>query len=248
MLVKSAMGVKESVHTKLLDIYEKYGMQSAIQVGFMSLGSAGATANGLSEDTERYIKTNMNGEISESVLEIILTEYMKLHPDQTRMWHLSKGLILKNPTRPRSRFMTELDLTLFTPKCVYVFECKSYSGDKRIVSKGTILRLSGNSCDAFKQNAIHLETLHQNIQMYSKSPVYQMRLFDFSRGSAEDTRAQEYKEMFEYNTISNVLKGFSTGADVWDMSSLLPAVGVLERASDRLRPEHLRYVKELHNK
>ena len=242
------MGVKEAVRTKLLSIYKEHGLNVAIQVGYEVLGKMHRTSIELSEEREKYIKTNMNGEISETVLEIILMEYMKLHPEQTKEWHISKGLILRDPTKRNSRFMTELDLTLFTPKCVYVYECKSFAGEKRIIGKGEIIRLNGNSCDAFRQNAIHVTTLHNNIKTYSSKPLYQMRLFDFSRGSAQDDREQKYKDLLPYVTVGNVLNGFSTGEDVWYMPALLKAVKSIEAASERLRPIHLRYVKELHNK
>lgn len=242
------MGIESITRNKLISIYNQYGLATAIQVGFKSLGCLGDAAKGLTEKQIIFVKTNMNGEISETVLELILTEFMRLHPKETENWHLSKGLILKNPERPRSRFMTELDLTLFTPKCVYVFECKSYSGDKRLVDKGTILRLNGNSCDVFRQNAIHLQTLHANIGRFSDYPIYRMALFDFSRGDVEDERDDKNKDMLPYTTIDNVLKQLVLdGNNVWKIKPLLQVVRILEDASVRLRSEHLKYVKELHS-
>ena len=237
------------MHSGLIDIWSKQGVTNAVQVGYLALGSLEALGVHVSEEEQRKLKTVMNGEISETVLEIILREYMVCNPEITKQWHLSKGLILKDPKKPRSKFLTELDLTLFTPQCVYVFECKSYAGDKRIVGQGTIIRMYGNSCDVYRQNLLHVSTLHSNIEAFSENPIYRMKIFDFSRGQVQDNREPKFQGLLEYTTVGNVLQSIEVdrGAQaVWDMPRLLPAIAAMERASERLRPEHLKYVKELH--
>lgn len=242
------MDVKESVRDNLLRLYKERGLLVAVQVAYNALGNLGDHEKHMNEHDIQFVKTNMNGELCETVLEIVIREWMKEHSDITQEWYISKGLILKDPSRPRSRYLTELDLTLFTPSCVYLFECKSYAGEKRLVDKGMIVRLYGNSCDVFKQNAAHLLTLHNNIKAFSENPQYKMCIFDFSVGKCDDMRDEKYKQVLPYTTISNVLDMLSTGPRVWNMSKLLPAVRIMEDASERLRPQHLKYVKELHNK
>lgn len=52
---------------------------------------------------------------------------------------------------------TELDLTLFTPNKVYLFECKSYSGKKRLIDEGLMVTDRFAPFNVYKQSIMHLD-------------------------------------------------------------------------------------------
>lgn len=231
------MEIKEFTRDRILQYYKKYGLSVAIEIARKLLGNRiNVTAD---------MRTSINGEICESVLEITLLEYMKDHPSETKDWCWGKSLILKDPDS-NSDFLTELDFTLFTPECVYVFECKSYAGDKIIRDKGIIERKGKKDFDVFKQNLIHLETLDKWIRSFSETPNYQMVLFDFSNGTSTDIRSKKYKEYLPHVTEKDVLFLIQKGVPVWDMKYLRRCLDSLEKDSVSLHEKHLKYVKGLH--
>lgn len=231
------MDIKTYTRQKLFEYYDKYGLKVTIDAGRQLLSKR--------IEVGKESRTSINGEIAETILELILTQYCKDNPKKTKDWCWGKSLILKDPTKD-SDFLTELDFTLFTPECVYIFECKSYVGDKVIREKGLIERAGHKDFDVFKQNFIHLETLNKWIEKLSESPIYQMVLFNFSKGNVCDIRTDKYKEYLPCVDESNVLSVLYNSKPVWDMNSLNRVMTILKNSSDNLRPKHLEYVKRLH--
>lgn len=235
------MDVKDATHARLLDVYRKHGKDVAVQVARKSLGMQG-------RNRSAEFKTNFNGEVCETVLEILVDDYCKRHPKQTAGWCWGKGIILKDPGRLDKDFTTELDFTLFTPEKIYLFECKSYAGDKILCGAGTLERQGREPFDVYKQSLLHVETLDKWIGRTSRSPDYQMVLFNFSRGKVTDKRTASTKELFpcvDETDWVTVLKG---GKAVWDTKYLQHVVEVLTENSGQLQEEHVRYVQSLHGK
>lgn len=227
--------VKDATREKLLELRETYGTATAIEVAKKSLKI---------NSSDVSFKQQFNGEVCETVLEMILQKIIKEeHPD----WFYSKSMILPNPDS-NNEFLTELDFVLFTPNCVYCIECKSYAGKKIITDKGTV-ELNKYSRDVYKQNIMHLEMLSKLIGNFSESPVYRMVLFNFSRGDIVDKRDEKWKGIFpvvDENTFPFVFK--QEGKAVWDMQGLRAARVKLERFSEQNRERHLAYVQSLHGK
>ena len=73
---------------------------------------------------KKNFKTDVNGEVCETVLEIGILEFMKRYPKACKEWVLKKGLIVKDIDDPNNGFLTEIDLVLATPQMIYLFECK----------------------------------------------------------------------------------------------------------------------------
>lgn len=228
--------VKDSTRERLLALRDKYGLDVAISVAKSSLTVA-------TNDGE--FKKQFNGEICETVLEMKIQEIMKEHSD----WFYIKSLVLPDADSTNSEFLTEIDFVLFTPCCVYCIECKSYAGDKELLGAGTIKLKSGYERDVYKQNKMHLEVLDKLISPFSllEEPVYQMILFDFSKGECIDKRELQAKKEFPLaneTTFEKLLK--SRKVKVWDMTGLRSAKMKLEKFSKQAHSKHLAYVKSLH--
>ena len=235
------MQVKDSVHDKLLLCYQERGLSTALAVAESLLQKNKKTA-------PISFKTTMNGELCETVLEILVMDYCTRHKEQTKMWCWGKGLILKDPHKDlvSSEFMTELDFTLFTPNCIYLFECKCYAGNKELVGAGTIQRENSKSFDVYSQSMIHLETLNKWLGNVSNQPEYKLVLFDFSRGKLIDRRGEKAKNVFPCVNKDTWESIFTKGPAVWDMQFIYSFVEALDKASSKLRTKHLEYVKSIH--
>jgi Nuclease-related domain. len=112
---------KDSTNEVLLDYYKENGFQKTVDV-------AKSMYNVNLKNAKKNFKTDMNGEVCETVLEIGILEFMKRYPKACEHWVLKKGLIIKDIEDPNNGFMTEIDLVLATPQMIYLFECKSYTG------------------------------------------------------------------------------------------------------------------------
>lgn len=241
------MGYKEKTHEVLMNCYQQKGCKVTLEAARTMLLSKRHK-----DDTKFAIA--LHGELCETVLEILLKDYMKNHPKETVGWSVFRGLILKNRESVKRDFCTEIDLTLFTPACVYLFECKSYAGDKILTGNGVLTRVSeqnGTSqFNVYRQSVIHRDTMLGWIQDFvlpGKIPLIQMCMFNFSRGSLEDRRSNAAKmEMPCLDESSVVQYVLQLTEPVWNPKCLAIAGGKLEEISKMLQKQHLVYVKGLH--
>lgn len=201
----------------------------------------------------------MRGEICESVLYIMLTDFIE--KNKLTDWRISKGLILKNISEEKSsEYVTELDLTLFTPKCVFSFECKSYKGQKRLKDKGTLYlkRSKGykKSVDIFDQHVKHFNVLEENLKC-ALNPVksltyksYRLLCFEFSDTPLIDKREDKYRALFPVcnsNNLYNIFKGYKDRPVYWNMDRVNRVVDIIEKATEKNTKRHIDYVSSLNH-
>ena len=233
---------KTATHDVLLDLYQRAGLQVTLSVARDLLKSD--VRGKIRKSKIAEFKTEMNGELSEVVLEILIMDYCAMHARQTKDWFWYKSLILRDPGGSAD-FLTELDFTLFTPECIYIFECKSYSGKKRLSGDGMLERQSGNSCNVYKQNLLHVRTLDKNLKHSVKKPIYRMVMFNFSSGDLVDTRADHAKFVMPCVGAEDWESVLVKGAPVWNLGAIKPFTDKLAKDSERLRERHLKYVKSI---
>lgn len=227
------MKVKDSARQHLLSIYEKYGSEIAIETARASL----TIPKGVGTD----FKPQFNGEICETVLEIVLKELCK----RNKQWFYLKSVILPD-TETLSDFLTEIDFVFFTESCIYCIECKSYAGNKTIINEGTVVLKDGKKRDVYKQNLLHLEVLSKLLNGFSKSPEYKIVFFNFSTGTVNDRRNQEWKKRFLLVDEKTFFTVLDEGTAVWDLEGLRRAAPKIEKFSQKNRDRHLAYVKSKH--
>lgn len=208
--------------------------------------------------TKKNFKTDLNGEICETTLEIGILEFMKRYPDVCQDWVLKKGLIIKDINDPNNGFMTELDVVLATPQMIYLFECKSYTGKKVLTERCTITTPS-RTFDVYSQNFLHAKTFLGQFTPYrcnkdEKIFPIQLVLFSMSKGEIEDKRTQACQALMplvEIETLFSFLaKNIPTSKKdvptLWKMKYVKKALDIISNKSAENRGDHLKYVKNLH--
>ena len=203
----------------------------------------------------------MRGEICESVLFVMLNSFIEKY--DLKDWRVAKGLILKDMnSHKNSNFLTELDLVLFTPKCIFSFECKSYRGEKYLKDKGTLYVKSGKTfkkkLDVFKQHYNHFTVLDSNLKCALNPNAYhdvykshRLFYFDFGDVPTLDKREECYKQIFPICNVDNlygIFKNYKRRPDYWNMNFVNKVVDIIEKASENNVKNHLNYVTNLRNK
>ena len=225
---------KDSTNEVLLDYYKENGFQKTVAV-------AKSMYNVNLKNAKKNFKTDMNGEVCETVLEIGILEFMKRYPKACEHWVLKKGLIIKDIEDPNNGFMTEIDLVLATPQMIYLFECKSYTGNKVLTNECTITT-PARSFDVYKQNYLHAKTFLAQFTPYrcnKSSQVFpiQLALFSLAKGEIVDAR-----------TDVNIPTSRKKIPTLWKMVYVKEALNIISNRSDEYRSKHLKYVKKLHPK
>lgn len=236
------MDYKESTRSVLLESYNKFGLANTILIGKKLL------------ENKKYkgeidFMTSVHGEICETILEVAVSDYIKKNKLN---WFSIKGLILGDRNNTSSNFLTELDYTLFTPGCVYLFECKSYSGKNiNIADKGTLYDGKIPKCDVFRQSVLHKEVLLDWIAPFVLDKkcelVTKMILFDFSLNETKDNRTKKNKNELVYANLDNLYQILETKLpSVWDMKYIEKFISICSKQGKRSREKHLEYVKSIH--
>lgn len=244
------MNYKEATREVLLEKYKNIGKNRTIAIAKEMLKSK------LHKDDIQFI-ADFHGEICECVLEILLLDYKREHPELTKDWKICKSVILKDRNGIDRDFLTEIDLLLMTPECFYLFECKSYSGDKVLTGQGTLTRslminkkVNKRKCDVYRQSVIHKETCYDWVKSFvlsGREPLLQMCMFDFSLGELVDKRSRASKiEMPCLNETSVIEYVTRPSEVVWDTRYFNKLSEKLQLTSDKLRASHLAYVQKLH--
>lgn len=240
------MSKKFKTNAVLMDYYNKVGdVRRTIEVSRAMLKSKNSSAD-------------IRGELCETVLVIMLEDFIKKNHLDRAGWFLSKGLILKDLDNPTSDYLTELDITLFTPKKIYMFECKSYKGLKMADKELTLYTKSKNGWskkfDVYDQHTKHFLALYKYLEPFrekvnTKYKPYKIIAFDFSDGEILDKREDKYKELFPIKNENNLYSIFNTYNNEpvqWDISYVRKVVEKLEENKEVLTREHLEYVTSLH--
>ena len=195
---------KNDTNKILLDYYKAKGKESTISVATKML-----ELKNHKEDKVFY--AHVHGEICETVCEICILDFMKRHQAETKDWILEKGLILKDPESENKRYMTELDLTLFTPFKIFTIECKSYRGNKIFTGKCTVNRKNIHPTDVYSQHEKHYKTLIHNFEAFRittnetlKNAPMLIGYFNFSQGTVTDKRTDKWKRLMPIIDINNI--------------------------------------------
>lgn len=236
------MTYKEATYEKMMEVYQNRGKDGAIKAAEGILHSSACA-----DDVE--FKMELHGEVCECVLEILIRDEIKTNPN-AKDWVFCKGTVLKDRKNVKKEFFTEIDFILFTPECVFLFECKSYTGRKELICNGTVRRENGSYFDVYKQSVLHKEVLEKWIEDFvlrGKIPVIQMCMFNFSNGELVDKRSRNARREMPCLDKDTVIPYITIPGDrVWDMGCFPHVRDVFNKNSDAFRQRHLDYVKSLH--
>jgi len=234
---------QNKVNSELLREYETRGFTFAVSACDLIINNK--------EIVSGYPNVNLLfGEICQTILEIHVKEYIKIH--KVKDWFFSKSLILKEPKSYGQDYLTEIDFVLYTPSKIVIFECKSYKGDKVIEGKGEIKRSKG-SFDVFSQHQKHVETFMKSFNPFINRPydwtqAYVFPIFSYSSGNIEDKRDNVWKKIMPLMKSENLFPVFDvlrSGPVRWKTDYVKRAVKLIEANKERLAKEHLDYVRDL---
>lgn len=238
------------INSALKQMYQAKGIEEMTKLGEELLKSKQCK-----EDEE--FRNIVHGEICETILECYLIDYIKRNHLEDK-WFYEKGMVLKDMNNPDGEYLTEVDMTLFTPFKILTIECKCYGGGKLLVDECKIVRKGLKPYDVFKQHAKHIETLMGNFYRFRLNNKYSSAYspidaayFDFSLGKITDKRTVEWKTKMPALNINNLYNHLDTYLDkpaCWDIKGLKQGVDIITKHKDILRKKHLKYVKGLNKK
>lgn len=245
------MSYKESTHDVLLEYHKKFGAAKTIQIAHAMLESSLHKKDG-------YFLSHVHGEICETVLEILIIDFIRDYNLNSKGWFYKTGLILKDVNNPGNGYFTELDLTLFTPQKIFAFECKSYGGDKRITDRCTIRKKKGGVFDVYDQHQKHFKVLADQMQPFRIAnkntrgfAPYQLVLFDYALGVTEDVRDAQNKVLMpclNETNVLNILKPVFDKPVQWDIARVHKAVDIITKNNSENTKKHLAYVTDLNKR
>lgn len=244
------MFYKTRANEVILERYKERGYGFAIDLSRKIMASQDLRKIDRNADS----RNSVIGELCETALEVGILEFMRQNPEATRKWFYTKGLILKDLDTHDTDFLTEIDLVLFTPNKTYLFECKGYTGDKRIIKAGTIVRPGHKDFDVFKQHNNHANVFIKTFDSFRRKSVpieqaYQLAGFTFAPGSLSDERSLKWKTIMPFLQIENlwdVLKANLSSKEEWLLDYAKKAVATIQRDKDIYIRKHLDYVTSLH--
>lgn len=188
----------------------------------------------------------IKGELSEIALEYHLLWWMQHVPNLTCV----KSLCIKSAN---SKATAEIDILLASPYKIYLFECKSFKGDK-VLTKECFLKGASSSKDVYEQSRYHLRLLDENIgycrpplPTHVKTAPYQLVLFELSSNSLEDRRETKWQKAIPALSLSTLdawlLNEFSrTTISQWDYPKLVAALKKLNSTSEKMFDFHMKKI------
>lgn len=238
------MSLKNKTNKVILDNYRKNGLQHTLTLCKKMLEH-----NALYREGANFVL----GEITESVLEVLLTDYISKR--NLKDWFFVKGMIVKDIETMNKEFSTEIDMVLFSPQKIYLFECKGYAGAKELTGKGSLIRHGRNKVefDVFEQHKNHA-TVFMNmfnpfvLKGVSPSICYKLGIFDFSSGQLKDNREEKWKKIMPVirsEDLFELLDKFARSRRKWNMEYVRRAVKIIEAKKEHNTARHLEYVTNL---
>ena len=234
---------KRNLRNKLIQLYMQKGYKhtkASIQE-LMKNSNKKAKASGKPE-----LAIQIRGEACEILLEIEIWEYIR---QRKLPWITAKGLCLNRTDHKRNK-TTELDLTLFTPGKIILFESKYRKGDVILTDTCTIVPSWGNAVNVYKQNLMHLTNLKDRfanalITMNGVKP-FAIVLYVESIKRVNDRRLTPDKKLVPLVGSENIgayLKSIEAiKLKVWDMNIVRDIVRELDEQSSVNIIEHMKEV------
>lgn len=223
-------------HDVLMNLYFKKGIKAA-----------DAKVRQLLEQCETTSKDNIHdrgvikGELSEVYLEYHLLWWMSHAQCLTTV----KSLCMKSK---ESNATAEIDILLASPCRIYLFECKSFKGDKTL-TKECFLKGKSSEKDVYEQSRYHLKILNEHIcdchypGEYKTKP-YKLILFELSTTGIDDQRAEQWKKtipLLTMDTLDTWIAGeLQRNSQVqWNYEKLTQALAELDAKSADMFKFHM---------
>lgn len=235
------MDLKTSTRTLMLECYRQDGIRAVKEKTRQLIKQC-------ESNTVNYkLRMDIKGELAEVVLECYLMELQKSIKPSV----ISKGLCIRDRN---TGLTTEMDVCFFAPTRIYMFECKSYSGQKTLTKECTLTNKT-TSKDVHGQSLHHMKILNQYLTPYrvntrdkGQSP-YKLILFELSTTDCDDRREDRWKKAVPLVTLDQldafVVKEFSREQKInWNVQQMLPMLNSLDKQSAVNFKEHLKRLRQ----
>lgn len=198
---------------------------------------------------EKYNK--MRGELAEVLLEVLLRDIGNIINEEGYKYQLIKNLAMIKRGKNGKLYSSEIDICFCTEFRCYLFECKSYKGEKTLTGECTLNGL--RKMDIAGQSKVHFDFFKEifdecrlkyiggrgNIQK-----PYKLVFFEFSAKGVIDKRKIEYKDRIPLLTYSNFynffLEELKSKDKQWDLIKLEKNMKKLDSKRDLIMDYHVK--------
>jgi len=241
--IKELIDFKDNLRKVFMNIYIKsnynwyYFLKSAEHLRNDALKQSKAL-----NDTS--LAGQIRGEIAEIILEVKIIDFIK----KNRLpWFIVKSLTIPR-TDKKQKKTTELDLTLFTPTHIILFEIKSRKG-KYILKDECNLISSGfdYNSNVYKQNIMHLDNLRyflgDAILTMNKEKPFKFVLFLDDICDCVDKRDFNNKQKYQLLRLNDIDKYLANElkytSQIWDMQKIKNILIKLNNESENNFLKHM---------
>lgn len=237
---------KINLRNKILNLYTTFGYQHAVNSVNHLIKNSNKKSKAIGE---KDLPVNIRGECCEILLELQILEYTKT---KNMPWILSKGLTFNRKDGSKRFKTTELDLTLFTPSRIVLFESKYRMGKIKLIDECTIVPAFGHQTDVYHQNLMHLDNLRYYLNPavidLKRGKPFSIALYVDEVSRVTDCREDKYKGLIPCVGSENIelyLNKLSTlNNQVWDIKIIERIIKKMDAESDDLFLTHLRGVRK----
>lgn len=237
---------KNNLRKEVLNIYSKQGYNFAKKSVDMLMKNANKKAK---EIGNKSLPVQIKGECTELILELQIREFAR----QNKLnWVLVKGLTLKRLDYKKGK-TTELDLTLFTPSKIILFESKYRSGKFSLIDECNLVPSGtfGYPANVYKQNLLHLDNLRRYLSPAVKNlkagKPFSIALYMYDSANVKDLRTEQYKKLVPLLTPNNIKSYLEEKAkervEIWDMGKIRLLIKKLDEQSADNFKEHMNNVR-----
>ena len=236
---------KDNLTKALINVYQSHGYNTFCATCDNLIKNS--TAKAKKELGDAKLGIQIRGEVCEAFLKISIVEFCKIN--KTKNWFMHKGLCLERKDGKKNK-TTELDITLFTPNKVVLFESKFRMNKVEIYDQCKIVPDYGTATNVWSQNIMHLDNLKwylaDSLKSLELGKPFKCVLFMYSNKDVKDLRSKKYRNLMPVVTKENLFSYLKTltnsSVELWDIKSLRARIQLLDNDTDRLFKQHMKEV------
>lgn len=197
----------------------------------------------------------LRGELAEVLLEALLRNLCDIFDEFGIKYELIKNLAMLKRGTNGKLYSSEIDVCLCTEYKCYLFEVKSYKGEKTLTNE--CLLHGFKDMNIYEQSRMHLDFFRENfddcrykfVEGRKNIPKpYKMIFFEFSSDGVKDLRNREWKDRVRLITYLNFhdffMKELNDKVVQWDLDKLRVTLKKLNDNREMIMSYHLARLKQ----
>lgn len=192
----------------------------------------------------------LRGELAEVLLEALLRDLCDIFDKYSVKYELIKNLAMIKRGANGKLYSSEIDVCLCTEYRCYLFEVKSYKGEKTLTNECLLHGFS--DMNIYEQSKMHLDFFkeifddcrYKFAEGRKNIPTpFKLLFFEFSQHGVRDLRSKEWKERVNLIDYKNFYEFFIDELDnkpvQWDLDKLRVTLKKLNDNRDTIMKYHL---------